>query len=313
MIKSPSMPPNAPLRTLEEKLDRILHHRPLKDSQACSERIDDSTVPQHKPDNAVRYQQTNTAVTTKHLQKRLNQCRQYQDAGQWERAAACLERLIDRNIQMPEVYRQLVNCYASVGEHEKAKQCIGEYSKLFPRDAATDSSAGDTLSPLRTETPTGAGLYQKCALTKELLKKTLQSVCYYPHPTYHMGKLILVPEIFETEDRETNIIVSPRTRIDLTGNVTLGPWCMIGEGTQILTHDHYHQGRRPLLQLQEECGIHWKNKTIGSDVWLHDCIVLSQVTEIPEGVVVGAKSVLTQIPGPYEIWAGNPARKIGER
>jgi acetyltransferase-like isoleucine patch superfamily enzyme len=30
-------------------------------------------------------------------------------------------------------------------------------------------------------------------------------------------------------------------------------------------------------------------------------------------VVIGAGSVLTKNPGPYEIWAGNPARKIGMR
>ncbi|MBW1750927.1 MAG: hypothetical protein JRJ37_09570 [Deltaproteobacteria bacterium] len=38
-----------------------------------------------------------------------------------------------------------------------------------------------------------------------------------------------------------------------------------------------------------------------------------QVTHIPNGVVIGAGSVLTKNPGPYEIWAGNPARKIGMR
>jgi len=30
-------------------------------------------------------------------------------------------------------------------------------------------------------------------------------------------------------------------------------------------------------------------------------------------VVLGGGSVLTRNPDPYEIWAGNPARKIGER
>ena len=88
----------------------------------------------------------------------------------------------------------------------------------------------------------------------------------------------------------------------------------IGEGTQILTHDHYHEGRDlPLLMLQEARGIQRRDKTIGRDVWLHGCRVLCQVTEIPDGVVVGAGAVLTKNPGPYEIWAGNPARKVGER
>ncbi len=58
----------------------------------------------------------------------------------------------------------------------------------------------------------------------------------------------------------------------------------------------------------------FQDKTIGRDVWIHDgSLVLYQVTHIPDGVVLGGGSVLTRNPGPYEIWAGNPARKIGER
>jgi acetyltransferase-like isoleucine patch superfamily enzyme len=58
----------------------------------------------------------------------------------------------------------------------------------------------------------------------------------------------------------------------------------------------------------------WQDKYIGADVWIHDgSIVLYQVTHIPDGVVLGAGSVLTKNPGPYEIWAGIPAVKIAER
>lgn len=34
---------------------------------------------------------------------------------------------------------------------------------------------------------------------------------------------------------------------------------------------------------------------------------------VAEGTVVGANSVLTESTGPWEIWAGAPARKVGER
>ena len=53
---------------------------------------------------------------------------------------------------------------------------------------------------------------------------------------------------------------------------------------------------------------------IGKDVWINDgAIVLCQVTEVPDGVFLGAGAILTKNPGPYEIWAGVPAQKIGER
>ena len=38
-------------------------------------------------------------------------------------------------------------------------------------------------------------------------------------------------------------------------------------------------------------------------------MVLYQVTHIPDGMVLGAGSLLTRNPGPYEIWAGGSRPK----
>ncbi len=154
----------------------------------------------------------------------------------------------------------------------------------------------------------------KLAMTKQTLFNVIKKVCYLPHPEIRRGRLNLNTEIFKTKDREANVIISQGARLDMTGDITIGPWTMIGDRTIIYTHDHYHEGReKPLLLLQEEKGVKWQNKLIGKDVWFHGCTILYQVTHIPDGVIVGAGSVLTTNPGPYEIWAGNPARKIGER
>jgi acetyltransferase-like isoleucine patch superfamily enzyme len=155
---------------------------------------------------------------------------------------------------------------------------------------------------------------KKITMSKQFLMLALKSACYAPHPEVRKGSLFLSNNIHSEIDRETNVNISPKARLDLTGDITIESWVMIGEDAVLLTHDHYHVGReKPLLKLQEEKGIKWFPKKIGRDVWLHRCIVLPQVTEIPDGVVVGAGSVLTKIPGSYEIWAGNPARKVGER
>lgn len=154
----------------------------------------------------------------------------------------------------------------------------------------------------------------KLSMTKQALFSVIHKVCYFPHPETRIGRLHLKTEIFKTEDREANVIISTGARLDVTGDITIGPWTMIGDRTLIYTHDHYHEGREiPLLLLQEKKGVKWQPKVIGKDVWLHGCTILSQVTHIPDGVVIGAGSVLTTNPGPYEIWAGNPARKIGVR
>jgi len=129
-------------------------------------------------------------------------------------------------------------------------------------------------------------------------------VCYTPHAEARAGSFSC----------EGNCVISPFCRIDCTGDVEIGEYCMIGEGTKILTHDHFHEGRKPLLLVQREMGVKWMSKKIGRDVWLHGCTVLMQVTEIPDGTVVGAGAVLTKNPEkPYGIYAGNPAQRVGER
>ncbi len=146
------------------------------------------------------------------------------------------------------------------------------------------------------------------------LRAALKQARRRPHGNVHRGRLYISPEALDTAGMETNICISRFSILDCTGSIHLGPWCMIGARSRIYTHDHIHQGRRPLLAQQERLGVVWQDKYIGRDVWIHEnVIVLYQVTEIPDGVVVGAGAVLTRNPGPYEIWAGVPARKIADR
>jgi len=149
----------------------------------------------------------------------------------------------------------------------------------------------------------------ECAtISTVLLDRALARAVRHPHSDVHKGKLVISQEAFKTPDRETNLVISPFALFDCTGSIHIGP------RTRIYTHDHLHMGKRPLALLQEEYGVLWQDKYIGSDVWIHDgAIVLYQVTHIPDGVVLGGGSVLTRNPGSFEIWAGNPARKIGQR
>lgn len=146
------------------------------------------------------------------------------------------------------------------------------------------------------------------------LDAALEKAVRFPHKNIETGKLYLSPEVFNTPGRETNIIVSSFALLDCTGSIELGPWCLIGPRVRIYTHEHLYMGKQPLLDIDEQHSIVWQDKKIGKDVWINDgAVVLYQVPYIPEGVVIGAGAVLTKVPGPYEIWAGNPARKVGKR
>jgi len=156
--------------------------------------------------------------------------------------------------------------------------------------------------------------FERATQTYDELRLVLKQAKRQPHKNVNKGTLYISPRAFATPGCETNLCISRFSILDCTGNIHLGAWCMIGARSRIYTHDHVHASRQPLLALQERYGIVWQDKYIGDDVWIHEnAIVLYQVTEIPDGVVLGAGAVLTKNPGPYEIWAGVPARKIGER
>ena len=151
-------------------------------------------------------------------------------------------------------------------------------------------------------------------MSKAQLKAAIAKAVRYPHKKVHKGKLVISPEAYQAPGRKTNLVISPFSILDCTGSIHLGPWCNIGPRTRIYTHDTIHMGKRPLLELEEAYGVLWQDKYIGTDVWIHDgAFVLYQVTHLPDGFVLGAGSVLTKNPGPYEIWAGNPAKKVGMR
>ncbi len=156
--------------------------------------------------------------------------------------------------------------------------------------------------------------YKQTTLTRAMLDESIEQARRYPHKHVHKGELIISPEVFQTPGRETNILISRFSMLDCTGSIQIGPWCNISARCRIYTHDHIHMGLTPLLAVEEEYGVIWQDKIIGTDVWIHDsAMVLSQVTHIPDGVVLGAGAVLTKNPGPYEVWAGVPARKIDKR
>ena len=53
--------------------------------------------------------------------------------------------------------------------------------------------------------------------------------------------------------------------------------------------------------------------TIGNDVWLASNVTILKGVAIADGAVVAANSLVNKDIGPNEIWAGTPAKKIGDR
>jgi len=137
------------------------------------------------------------------------------------------------------------------------------------------------------------------------LRKVLHEAIFFPHPEYNTGTLKV----------DEPAAINRDSIIDVTGNITIGKNSMISDNTRIYTHEHYLEGHDILLNVQAIKGVKWLDKKIGSDVWINaNTIVLMKCNEISDGVFIGAGSIVTKpILEPYTIWAGNPAKKIGNR
>jgi len=98
---------------------------------------------------------------------------------------------------------------------------------------------------------------------------------------------------------------------DLTGNITIGQHTEISKYVHFFTHKHNWQESRRLRKDNQR--IEAVDLIIDGDVFIGESALIITVRHIGQGAVVGAGSVLTKDVPEYEIWAGNPAVKIGER
>lgn len=95
------------------------------------------------------------------------------------------------------------------------------------------------------------------------------------------------------------------------GRIAFGERCLVSQFCSFVTHNHGIRFGTPIqLQALDEERV---NITVGDDVWFGvGCTVLPGVS-VGNGAVLGAGSVVTRDVPDHEIWAGVPARRIGER
>jgi len=103
------------------------------------------------------------------------------------------------------------------------------------------------------------------------------------------------------------------------GGLTIGRFCSIADGaTIVLGGEHRTEWlttypMTAIFSHPSSVARTIRNKgdvVIGNDVWIGlDAMILSGVT-VGNGACIGARTVITQDVGAYEIWAGNPARLV---
>ena len=107
-------------------------------------------------------------------------------------------------------------------------------------------------------------------------------------------------------------------------NTEIGKFCSIADNCRIGGAEHplnrlsmspvFHDGKNVLgTNFNNISAVPTIETIIGNDVWIGaNCCIKSGVS-IADGAVVGMGSIVVHDIGPYEIWAGNPAKLIRKR
>ena len=106
-----------------------------------------------------------------------------------------------------------------------------------------------------------------------------------------------------------NARVKDSVSLDLTGSIFIEGNAEITDDVKIFTHKHDYRGTNK----KKDASIIIKDLIIGDDVTIGNNAIIICIDSIGEGAVIGAGSVVTKNIPSREIWAGNPAKKIGKR
>jgi acetyltransferase-like isoleucine patch superfamily enzyme len=92
--------------------------------------------------------------------------------------------------------------------------------------------------------------------------------------------------------------------------VELGQYAMLGPWTAIVEDHIYRRAGTPIIFSGHR---EIKKTTIGADAWVGQGTIIRAGVTIGRGAIVAAGSVVSRNVPPYEIYGGNPAKKIFDR
>lgn len=126
------------------------------------------------------------------------------------------------------------------------------------------------------------------------------------HPTFYMARRCLVfSDLVAREYSFMNIgcVVGPK--------VTLGRYAMLAPYVAIVGQDHVFA--KPGVPIIFSGRPAYPETIIEDDAWIGFGAIVMAGVRIGKGAIVGAGAVVTKDVASYEIHAGVPARKIGDR
>lgn len=153
--------------------------------------------------------------------------------------------------------------------------------------------AGTLLPRVRVTWPHQVSLGRRCTLEEDIFFKF--DGLWRPGPSIIIGDRVFLGQGCEFNIRDS---------------IRIGPDALIASGCKFIDHDHEtFLSEQPMNALGSLDG----PICLEENVWLGVNVVVLKGVTIGRGAIVGAGAVVTKTIPPCEIWAGIPARKIGER
>lgn len=109
-----------------------------------------------------------------------------------------------------------------------------------------------------------------------------------------------------------NFLMNTQCVINAAAGLVCGDNVLVGPGVKIWSINHeFMDTEKPINQQ----GWSKDSVSIGNDVWLAANVMILPGSSIPDGVVIGANSLVTKTSElePYHLYTGNPIRKIKKR
>lgn len=94
-------------------------------------------------------------------------------------------------------------------------------------------------------------------------------------------------------------------------DIIIGRHCLISQYCTLVATNHSHKKHAYIKE--QNSNQTRKGVVLEDDVWLGAGVSIMPGVTVKQGAIVGANSVVTGNVPEYEVWAGAPARKIGER
>lgn len=108
---------------------------------------------------------------------------------------------------------------------------------------------------------------------------------------------------------DDNVFIGSNCEFNITERIEIGKDSKIASGCRFIDHNHSTE-RIPKKERQIDSSQKIK---LHEDVWLGVNVVVLMGVEIGKSAIVAAGAVVTKSIPENEIWAGVPAKKIGER